>query len=82
MAQHRVVGMEPYTEAQAWRDFHTEMITGFRAAWLSAALRNALLTHEWRHGEATALLVSRGVKHQHLHQRVERGLCFQIPQKV
>ncbi|MDM7460069.1 MAG: DUF4058 family protein [bacterium] len=32
MIQHRVVGMGPYIEAQAWRDFHAEMITGIRAA--------------------------------------------------
>lgn len=32
MAQHRIVGMDPYIEAQAWRDFHAEMITGIRAS--------------------------------------------------
>ncbi|MCS7300655.1 MAG: DUF4058 family protein [Fimbriimonadales bacterium] len=32
MVQHRIVGMDPYIEAQAWRDFHLEMISGIRAA--------------------------------------------------
>lgn len=32
MAQHRIVGMDPYIEVQAWRDFHAEMITGIRAS--------------------------------------------------
>jgi hypothetical protein len=32
MVAHRVVGMDPYIEAQAWRDFHTNFIVGIQDA--------------------------------------------------
>lgn len=32
MVQHRIVGMDPYIEAQAWRDFHTNFIVEIQAA--------------------------------------------------
>lgn len=32
MVQHRVVGMDPYIEAQAWRDFHVNFIVGIQGA--------------------------------------------------
>jgi len=32
MAHHRIVGMDPYIEAQAWRDFHTNFIVDIRGA--------------------------------------------------
>nr|BAL52797.1 hypothetical protein HGMM_F03C06C02 [uncultured prokaryote] len=60
--------MEPYTEAQAWRDFHTEMITGFRAALMPLlAPKYAVRIEEWVYsGEAPEgdhyVLVARGYR--------------------